>query len=72
MNSSLSEAGGGIDDDEDDEDVAEIGTHRKESNFGSQQELNPVNRFGVTPIPKHGSINESQENILDQRMSPVA
>ena len=37
----------GEDEEEDDsnEDVAEIGTHRKESLHGSQNDLNTVNRF---------------------------
>lgn len=41
-NESLSETGAG---DEDEDEMAEIGTHRKESNHNSQQEFTGVNRF---------------------------
>lgn len=58
--------GAGQDEEFDDDDVAEIGTHRKES----QNELSTVNRFNSNT--KNQSINQSQENMmLEQRMSPV-
>ena len=60
---------GEIDDDEDDDDVAEIGTHRKNSLQGSTHEMTAVNRFNTAS--KDQSINQSQDNMLEQRMSPV-
>ena len=77
MTGSLSEAGGAGDeeDDDDEEDVGEIGTHRKESNQGSQHDFTGANRFNAASNnPKNANSNNnnhSQDNFVEQRMSPV-